>query len=433
MCLFYISQSFISHPMMTSVYVLVCVLVYLMAYMKLTLKAKIFTGALFVLGIIIHYIYGNSGLMLLNGITQNLALLSIILLAPLISIPLKQEGIIKRLVEDLEHMKNDLKRSFYGVTFFVFLLSPILNMGSLRIVHSFISDLNIHPKILSNAYYNGFTPAVLWSPFFASVGIVLVTADLSFQAYLPIGLFFAIIQVIISLLLLRKLKVKKLQVMEHDNSKKYLKYMSFMIYVLLILFALVILESLTGWSMLLLVSILCIAIPAVYQLFRFDRHSLKSEATAYMHQVKNHSSMEVALFLSAGLFGNALLHTPIVDGLRHVILWSSEQSILWLFLFVILFVTLLAMFGIHQIVSVPIVLTIILTSEVEVSVYAAAFMCIFTWMLSASISPLNALNIIISSCVRTNGIKVAYQWNGKYFIAITVVAMFYVYMLDFIS
>lgn len=410
---------------------LICLLVFIMAFYKLRVKTKIFTGLLFLSGVIIHFLYGNTGINILDGITQNLALLSIILLAPLISIPLKQEGVIRSIVSDLKDMKDDLKRTYYGVFLFVFMLSPILNMGSLRIVHSFISELNVPPKILSNAYYNGFTPAVLWSPFFASVGIVLYTADLSFKAYLPIGLLFSFVQIGIALWILRDVTITDINKSEIKHNYQVL--LSFILYVLFILITLVVLESLTGWSMLLLVSILCLVIPMAYQVFRFNLQAIKTEVRAYIEQIKHHSGMEVALFLSAGLFGSALLHTPVVAGLRTIILWSSEISIFLLFLLIILFVTLLAMFGIHQIVSVPIVLTIIVTSNVDVSVFAAAFMCIFTWMLSASISPLNALNIIISSCVRTNGIKVAYKWNGQYFVLLTCAAMIYVYIINFMT
>jgi hypothetical protein len=68
--------------------------------------------------------------------------------------------------------------------------------------------------------------------------------------------------------------------------------------------------------------------------------------------------------------------------------------------------------------------------DINISLLAAAFMCIFTWMLSASLSPLNALNIIISSCVHVNGVKVGVNWNGKYFLATFIVAMGYVLFLN---
>ncbi|WP_377328880.1 hypothetical protein [Piscibacillus salipiscarius] len=428
MCLYYIFQNFVNHPLVEAVYIVICLIVFILALIKLPVRAKMLTSFLFTSGVMIHFFYGNRTFELLDGITQNLALLSIILLAPLISIPLKQERIIERLVNNLKYVIDDYKRTYKSVFLLVFILSPILNMGSLRIVHSFIYDLKIPNRLLSKAYYNGFTPAILWSPFYASVGIVLVTADLSFQSYLPIGLSFATIQVLLAWMLFKGFSA-------NVNSSKIKingAFWLFVLYVFIILLLLVGLELLTGWSMLLLVSILCLSVPLIYQLIRFNSQEFLSEIKAYSRQVKSFSSMEVALFLSAGLFGSALLHTPIDDLLRNAILWSSEKSLVILFLFIILFVTVLAMVGIHQIVSVPIVLTVLLSLDLQMSMMSAAFMCIFTWMLSASISPLNALNIIISSCVRTNGIRVAYQWNGLYFITITSVAMIYVYVINVI-
>ncbi len=72
------------------------------------------------------------------------------------------------------------------------MLAPILNMGAIRVVHGFVGKTPMVPKLLSHAYIGGFTPAVVWSPFFASVGIVISMANMPYVTYMPIGIIFSL-------------------------------------------------------------------------------------------------------------------------------------------------------------------------------------------------------------------------------------------------
>src|SRR5690625_1418265 len=168
MCLLYMIQAFIPNSAVNTVYILICLIAFFLAFKWLHVKNRLFTGVLFTAGITIHYLYGNEGLDLFEGITQNLALLAIILLAPLISLPLEGEGVITTVIHKMSEYRDDDRKIFNGVTSFMTMLAPILNMGAIRIIHGFIEDLKFDNKLLSHAYYGGFTPAVVWSPFFAS-------------------------------------------------------------------------------------------------------------------------------------------------------------------------------------------------------------------------------------------------------------------------
>jgi hypothetical protein len=393
----------------------------------------LFTGFLFSAGVMIHFLYGNNGIGLFDGITQNLALLAIILLAPLISLPLEGEGVIRTVISKLNEWKADKRKSFIGVSGFMMMLAPILNMGAIRIVHGFVGRLKIEQKLLSHAYFGGFTPAIVWSPFFASVGIVISIADMPYVTYMPIGIIFAFIMVLAAILLFRPEKNEAAAALEtvsentEENKRDLLLLVSFVLFLVVLL---IILEFLTKLPMLLLVSLNCLFIPFLWTLIRNKWGWIKGEMKLYKEQTISNSNMEISLFLSAGLFGNALMHTPITAGLGSALLWASEWSVLLVFLFVVSFVTIMALLGIHQIIAVPIMFPLLLVPEVDVSLFAAAFMCIFSWMFSSSLSPLNALNIIISSCVHVNGVRAGINWNGKYFLAIFMAALGYVFILN---
>lgn len=434
MCFFYITQSLVEHDVVNILYILTCLTAFLLAFRRLGKKNKVFTGFLFTAGVVIHYLYGNTGLELVDGITQNLALLSIILLAPMISFPLEGEGVIKTVVAKLNEWKEDPRKSFFGVSSFMMMLAPILNMGAIRVVHGFVGKTPMVPKLLSHAYIGGFTPAVVWSPFFASVGIVISMANMPYVTYMPIGIIFSLIMVFAAIILFRPEKneiaatrEEPVFEMEQDNRRDYLLLILFVLFLVLLL---IVLEFLTKLPMLLLVSMNCVFIPLLWTLVRNKWGWIKGEMLRYKDSITSNSNMEISLFLSAGLFGNALMHTPITSSLGSAIIWASQWSVLLVALFVVLFITMLALLGIHQIISIPIIFPLLLVPEVDVTLFAAAFMCIFSWMFSSTLSPLNALNIIISSCVRTNGVKVGVIWNGKYFLVIFIAALGYVLLLN---
>ncbi len=433
MCILYIIYSLIPNDLIYAVYITVCLLAFLLAFQKLQPKNKAFTGFLFTVGVLIHFLYGNKGLDLFQGITQNLALLAIIILAPLIFYPLEGEGVIESVMSRLRVWQNDRRKSFFGIGGFMMMLAPILNMGAVRVVHGFIGKLTIEPKLLARSYFSGFTPAIVWSPFFASVGIALSFAGMPYITYLPVGLGFAFLMVIASVLLHRPAKSETaatLEDVEEKPDKSNRGFISLIFYVLFLVVLLTSLEFLTKLPMLLLVSINCIVIPLVWTTIRNRWDWVKQEFRHYQDQVASKTNMEISLFLSAGLFGNSLMHTPITSGLGSAISWTSQWSVLLVFLFVVVFVSTMALLGIHQIIAVSIIFPLLLLPEVEISLVVAAFMCIYSWMFSSSLSPLNALNIMISTSVRTNGVRAGIIWNGKYFAATFILAMGYILILN---
>lgn len=430
MCLLYIIQSIYSVEFIDIMFILISILAFQQAFSKLDKRNRIFTGFLFLTGIIINFIYGYRGLGLFDGITQNLPLLAIILLAPLISLPLRGEGVITTVIHKMSEYRDDDRKIFNGVTSFMTMLAPILNMGAIRIIHGFIEDLKFDNKLLSHAYYGGFTPAVVWSPFFASVGVVISMAEMSYISYMPVGIVFAAIQFTIAMLIMRPSKKVSESCSEIGDNTAKKDYILLSLFILLLISLLIILEVITGLPILLLVSINCIVIPALWTLIRNKKRWMAKQINEFKNQMVSKTNMEAALFLSAGLFGSALMNTPIATVLKRAITWSAQGTVLLVFIFVIVFITLMAFLGIHQIISTPIVFPLLLTPEIDVTLHTAAFMCIYTWMFSSSISPLNALNIIISNCIHVNGIKVAFNWNGRFFITSFVIACIYVVILN---
>lgn len=436
MCFLYILNSFFDNEALYVFYNLLAIGVFFSIWTLLEKNAKIFTFTLIGLGVAINYAFTGEAFAIFQGITRNMPLLAILILAPLLSIPLKREGIIDSTVSYLDGLKSNPRNIFYGLSSVMVVISPILNMGALRIVHGLVENIKIAPKVLSKSYFIGFTPSIIWSPFFASVGIVIFYLDITYISYLPVGITFALIQLFCGLLLFRPKSAGKggaVAAIKADGEDKQRKHTFMLIsYVLLIIFLLLSLEQWLQKSMLLLVSILCVFVALVWFLLRGTKNIFRKELLLFKDKVLTQTKTEICLFLSAGVFGHAISLTPVKTVIEQSMLWASFHSIGVLFALIVSCVILLAMLGVHQIITVPLVLTSIISADILIHPSIIAFMCIFSWMISSALSPLNAMNIIISACVKRNGVTVAFRWNGAFFLFTACAALMYVYLLEFI-
>src|SRR4051812_43592647 len=100
-------------------------------------------------------------------------MLCLITLAPLLSIPLRLSGYFEAVASLQRNLLHQPKKLYGGITGTLFLLSPILNLGSVRIINEFLEELKLPSAVSAKSYLVGFTTAVMWSPYFASVSLVL--------------------------------------------------------------------------------------------------------------------------------------------------------------------------------------------------------------------------------------------------------------------
>src|SRR5699024_12021526 len=98
----------------------------------------------------IHFFNDARGINLIEGINQNLPLLAVLLLVPLLTIPLNREGIINAISDYLLSIQKNNKNSYNILSILLIILSPILNMGLIKVVIIFFNHLSIYFIILSH-------------------------------------------------------------------------------------------------------------------------------------------------------------------------------------------------------------------------------------------------------------------------------------------
>lgn len=374
----------------------------------------------------------------IEGIQLNLPLLILILMAPLFSIPLKSGGYINFVTEYIEQVKTNSSKLFLSISGFLSLLAPILNIGSVRIMDDLLKNRNLNPELLGRGYFTGFSTAMVWSPYFGSVALILYYLNIPYSEYFLIGFLFACLQLLTGNILFNKkisrtnTQINKKSKDEQSRKNIFTFVFKFILALVVFIAGLILLESITKMSMLMLVSMLAIVIPAFWMVFLRKWKDFVHQLRIYSTQVRNEMNTEIVLFLSAGIFGAAISQSSILEWIKGVLMGISNFSFIFFVVFIIFIVMFSAFIGLHQIVTVPILLLQIDPALLDIEPIIIAFIFILAWFMSAIFSPFNAITIIISNAVNKKVLTVGVKWNGLYVFSMFLIGSIFIYGLQII-
>lgn len=90
----------------------------------------------------------------------------------------------------------------------------------------------------------------------------------------------------------------------------------------------------------------------------------------------------------------------------------SQGAQFFLILFTIVVSSVLAMIGIHQIVTVISIASSVTDADLGVENLVFALTLMSAWAVSSIVSPVSPLSIIVTSLLRWTHYEVALKWNG---------------------
>ena len=440
MCFLYLVQYFFPFSTLNHTLSIVGIVIFFMTIFYVGNTQKTIAIVLFLLGVVVHVSVKEQPLFSsFVYIQRNLPILTLIILVPLISIPIKAGGYFKSVQYFMIKTRSRPKLSFIFLSSFLGLISPILNMGTVRIVHEMVDGLKLNPRLLANSYMTGFTSAMLWSPYFASVVIVLYEIGADIQKYVLLALPVAIVYLLVgNLLFSLKYDDKQNEYINlplNENGKQTERFhliniSKLLSFLFMLIGLLLVIEAVTKLPMLLIVSLIAIFVPTIWGLSTRKFGELLPAMRSYFNGIwfmKN----EITLFLSAGFFASAIAKTPITEGIEYYLLTIANISILLFALIIFFIVFILAFIGVHQIIVVPILASQIQASVIGITPEMLALIFILSWSVTVIICPLSAINIIVSNCVKQNGFTVGFKWNGRFVVSIVSLVFFIVYLSQF--
>ncbi|MFZ5944328.1 MAG: hypothetical protein ACOYVD_09475 [Bacillota bacterium] len=368
------------------------------------------------LGHILLFKYQMGYQIWLEGITKNLPLAIIFVMVPILSIPLRLGGYLQAVSGFVGNFINKTGILFSALSSAVYGLSSITNLGAIRIVHTLLEDVKFPPRFLGRAYCVGFASVITWSPYFASVNLVLYYTGVDFSRFFIFGFMLGILYILLGNLIFFTDKTLQLEVQESIKKVPFSKYHNRKIlqlfFNLIALFAVVVIgEKFFNFSsMMFLVSFLAVVYAAVWSLFLKEFRLFARQLKGYyqgMIEVKN----ELVFFISVGFFGVVLANTPLQKIIENIFRGVSDYSTFILVEFILIVIALLSIVGIHHIITITTLGLTIKASMLGMTDISYSLTLIAAYGLSMVLSPFAPFNIITGGLTKEPSFIVSLKWN----------------------
>lgn len=437
MCFLYFIHFFVPVSFVGMFLFLLTVIVFFISLLKAKPAARYFSIGMFGFGLLLNFSSGKGFDGFIDGMTANLPLLTLILLVPLLSIPLKIGGYFESIHYFMERCLHDPRKIYGRVTLFLFCMGPILNLGSIRVLHEMLGNLKIKTIIIAKAYLSGFSTVPVWSPYFASVALVTYYLEIPILDYIKYSFPLAFIHFIVGNIIFRiwfgrqNEKLEKNNIKNHDEgqTKHHFNLYRLFIIIMILMGSIFILEFLTKWPMMFLVSLISIVFPLLYCMIKQKSDELKQLFQNFRRESIPTMSNETVLFLSAGMFSIALSGTVIAEEIQFFMNEVAKSSFFLFVLMIVMIILILTFIGLHPVVVVTALVTQIKPIEIGIAPSLLALICLIAWSMSAVMSPLNPLNLLVSGTLKESSLRIGLKWNGAYLFTIFLIGISYVLFL----
>ncbi|MBD8006307.1 hypothetical protein [Bacillus norwichensis] len=293
------------------------------------------------------------------------------------------------------------------------LIGPITNLGSLYIVHAMMKKVKLPNELLGRVYVRGFTSVHTWSPYFASVFLVVYSLNIPIHQYLPYGLILSFFQILIAYYLFRYIEMRHIELgfIESDRYINYKKLYELFAVLLLLTGFIFVFEPFVTLNASVLISISVLVFAFLWTVYLKIPKEFLKEINEYRKNIFPHKANEVSFLLTAGFFGVVLSNTSISGYIRNVWVSLAHTSVLLLIFMTILIITLLSFVGVHQMVTISAIVATISYDELGIHAMVMAMMLLSAWAVGTTISPISPVTTAVSSLLQENIFKITVRWN----------------------
>jgi hypothetical protein len=379
-------------------------------------------------GMVVEWMKGTGVDGISEGIILILPLLCLLTLVPLLSIPLRIGGYFESISRLLHHLLHQPRKLFSGVTGTLFILSPVLNLGSVKIIHEFLEDLKFPSAMTAKGYIMGFTTAIMWSPYFASVSLVLHYLDVSFNEYILYGISLGLLSLIVGNILfgfwVKRHPLELNSTIKGQMDKGMQKQLAKLVLLVVLLLGIcLVVESFTQWSMMVIVCLMSIIVPLVVGLITSNWKPMLPLLKDYRDRTVPMMNNEIMLFMSAGMLAFAMKGTTVMNGVSGILTSIASQSFFLFACAILIFVLVVSYVGIHQIAAVGVLAMQLNPAELGISNISLALVLLLSWSISTALSPFSGLNLMVSRLAGISGIRNGLRVNGLQAFIFAVVSM----------
>ncbi len=376
-------------------------------FFKLAAKQKLIIsviGGFALLSWLIAWQTGDAS-QLLGALTMNQSMIVMLMGVQFLQLVAMPDSEIN---ETLPTGKKAFIKTFLGLHLF----GSVINMSAVILVADRLTSVTPLTKQQQVLLTRAFTSAASWSPFFAAFAAAMVFApNASLTIVILTGLGLACVAFLITYA-----DVMRKNETAIDEFVGYpMRFQALWLPAVLALTVMVFHELMPDIKVILLIALLAVLISGSVLFFRaglvMASKQLLRQVTVELPSMKN----EISLFLIAGVFGAGL--AAVLDNLSINVPFAEFDGIVASVVMLTMFV--LALFGVHPIVSIAVIGHWISTTEPNQTLLAMTFL--MSWALCVSTSPMSGINLALHGRYGVSGREI-FSWNLPYAIKMYLMA-----------
>ncbi|QQK80293.1 hypothetical protein HUG20_10580 [Salicibibacter cibi] len=436
----YLMYVFVPNELLLNIYTLFCLLLILMSLPSLRGIPAITIVLLLIAGTWIHFSQGGNVQVWFLAFGENASILTLFIAVPLLSIPIRIGYYLEALDDFYKRYISNANRFYFMSSSTAFLFSVLLNLGALPLLYQMLNTEQNNPFSgkLRKALLRGYVLAVMWSPYFISMALVISYFDVSWVQIFPYGLMIALMGLAAGYGMERQGKkvhknVPKDVTLENPLNNSASKLKQLIATGLVITVSIFIIEFYSELSVIVVVSVAAVCAAVIWSSFlRKIRLFFVEFKNTYFKSLPN-MKIELVLFATAGFFGAVIVQTDFKQWMDQFFSLIGTNIII-LAAVIIGIVVLLSMVGVHSIVTVTLMaVSLSELPQFEQSHLAIAIMLLTSWSLASILSPFSGLTLLTSSLSNRSSFQVGMKENWVFalilFMIVVIVLAFSRYFL----
>jgi len=366
-----------------------------------------------------------------QALQENLYLVVMFTLVPLLGIPIQYGGYFESLQGVFKRYVHSNSQFYLLVSFISAFIGVLVNMAVVPLVHqiSLASDKSSNKKLLSVAISRGFTTSMFWAPTTATIALVIQLTGAKWTLFFPFGILCAIIAGLIgySLMMLEERKVENslttvVATVESTAEINLRKVIELTVFGIALIALIAIVSILTGISTIIVVSLVSLVFPVIWLgLIRRLPVLCREFRGDYFIERLPRMKNEIVLFVGAGLFATSISYSHLGDYVPLFLNLIVGSNAFLLTLFIIFGSLILAFLGVHPIITITILGGTVKAAAYGVTPTYMALILAISWAVGISVSPSAANVIAISGLTQQSPIQVGFHWNGLYVVIVSTV------------
>ncbi|QDI90327.1 hypothetical protein EPH95_03340 [Salicibibacter halophilus] len=361
---------------------------------------------------------------------ENASILTLFIVVPLLSIPIRIGYYLDALDDFYKRRISNANKFYFMSSSTSFLFSVLLNLGSIPLLYQMLNTEQNRPFTgkLRKALLRGNVMAIMWSPYFISMALVISYFDVSWAQIFPFGLIIAMVGLAVGYGMERQGKkednaVQKDVTFENTRKNGTNKLKQLIATGLAITASIFTIEFFSGLSVIVVVSVTAVCAAVIWSLFLGKIKPFFVEfKNTYLMSLPN-MKVELVLFATAGFFGAVVVQTDFNEWMdRFFQLFGT--NVIVLAVIIISIVVLLSIVGIHSIVTVTLMcVSLSQLPQFEHSHLAIAIILLTSWSLSAIISPFSGLTLLTSSLTNRSSLQVGMKENWGFALILFIIVV----------